>query len=77
MALPMGKVVNKAQQFVKEVVRAPVMSFQFVITVYWVVLRAPVCYSSRRTTFCIYDSSQKVPNTQQTQKKQKKALHDH
>lgn len=72
----MRKVVNKAQQLIKEVVHAPVMSFQFVITVYWVVLHAPVYYSSRRTTLCMCNSSQNVPNIRQTHKEQKKALCD-
>lgn len=50
MALPMRKVVNKAELLIKEVVHAPIMSFQFVITVSWMVVHAPVCYSSQRTT---------------------------
>lgn len=57
MVLPMRRVVSKAKQLIKEVVHAPIMNFQFVITVYWAVLNAPVCYSSRRTTFCMCDSS--------------------
>lgn len=58
-------------------VHARIMSFHFIITVYWVVLQVLVHYSSRRSILCMYNSSQKMPNICQTQKEQKKALCDH
>lgn len=48
----MRKIVNKVEEFIKEVVYVLIMSFQFVIIVYWVVLYVLVCYLFRGRIFC-------------------------